>query len=448
VKRIATFPFIFLLFSSIFMMFEPDRVRQMSSFSSEMGGSSEIIQVAAINPSTAGTITVTGRWWYWFNTTHVLPITNAKVEIYDEETVGTVYLGSNFTDSTGYFSFGPISNDDGPGEDGLDIIVTVNATSSVARVINPTGVVYSYQTPTFENRSDGTWYISWPTSYNQRGAWWIFCSHFGLTGGWYYLASTVNYNTPTVTCRWPYGDHPCYWTNGTIDLLDWACWWPDIILHEYGHHVMNSLYGYIPPCMTEHYMRTQSNSTTAWAEGWADFFPLVVFDDPVFVLGINATHGIAYNLETPHWCSPNWDDGDEVEGRVAGALWDIFDSQDDSAPWYYDSFSDGFQRIWNIMETTSCHTFQEFWQAWNTSGYPKQPALMAMFQNTIDYRGPGDANGDCVVDATDYQLVKAHIPSAKGQPNWDKRCDVNNDDVVGGQDIQIVKANIGKSYDC
>jgi len=59
------------------------------------------------------------------------------------------------------------------------------------------------------------------TSYAERGAWWIFSWHFGLTGGWDYLASTVNYSTPTVMCRWPYAGRPRYWTNGTIDMPDW-----------------------------------------------------------------------------------------------------------------------------------------------------------------------------------------------------------------------------------
>ena len=237
---------------------------------------------------------------YYFNTTHALPITNARVEIYDEETTGTVYLGSTYTDYNGYFSFGPISNNDGSGEDGLDIIAAVSATSSAARVITSAGVVYSAQTPTFSNRSDGTFSMGYLlTPYNQRGAWWIFSYHFGLTRGWYYLSSTVGYNTSQVTARWPYGDWPTYWTNETIHLPDWACWWPDIILHEYAHHVMNSLYGYIPPAMEEHSINLRSNSTTAWTEGWANFFPLVVFNDPVFTWS-NGTHYANINLETPH----------------------------------------------------------------------------------------------------------------------------------------------------
>jgi hypothetical protein len=428
------------MFTSIFSIFEIPAIPSLGPSRNSQAG---------IDPAQAGTITVTGYWFYWFNTTLLLPITNARVEIYDEETTGIVYLGSTYTNYSGYFTFGPISNNDGPGEDGLDIIVTVNATSSAARVIAPTGITYSARTPTQRDLPDGTyeWYIR--TAYGQRGAWWIFSYDFGLTRGWYYLSNTVGYNTPQVTACWPYGDWPKYWTNGTIHLPDWACWWSDIILHEYGHHVMNSLYGYIPATMENHTIQKISNSTTAWAEGWADFFPLAVFNNPVFTWA-NATHYININLEAPTWCwsQYGWDSGDEVEGRVAGALWDIYDSQNDSAPWYYDSFSNGFTNIWNIMHTTPCNTFHEFWQAWYTSGYPKQTALMAIFQNAIDYRGLGDVNGDCKCTIADFVLTIGGFGTQKGDPDWDKRRDLNNDDKVTMSDIVIAQANFGNSYDC
>ncbi|MDH5481437.1 MAG: hypothetical protein OEY22_00955 [Candidatus Bathyarchaeota archaeon] len=402
-------------------------------------------------PLQTGTITVTGYWWYWFNTTHVLPITNARVEIYDEEATGTVYLGADYTDYNGYFTIGPIVNNDGPGEDGLDIIATVNATSPATRVVTPASVVYSAQTQTFGNRPDGEFYIgNIATQYSQRGAWWIFSYHLGLTRGWYYLSNAVSYNTPQAIARWPYETWPHYHPGGEIHLPDWACWWPSIILHEYGHHVMYSLYGYIPQSMEDHWFTTTSNSTTAWTEGWANFFPLVVYDNPVFTWS-NGTHYTDINLETPHWCSAGWDDGDEVEGRVAGALWDVFDSQNDSDPWYYDSFSDGFQRIWNIMHTTPCDTFHEFWQAWNTSGYPKQPALLAMFQNSIDYRGPGDVDANCFVETKDLMLLVQHYGNYKEAPiypPWDQRRDLNYDDFVDVKDILEGVVNYGNSYDC
>jgi hypothetical protein len=394
-----------------------------------------------------GYITVNGYWRYWIDSETSWPAALATVVIYDQESGGILApIDVVYTDANGYFESNSIPNNDGPGEDGLDIVVRVLSASPAAEVVDPNISWYYYtQTEVFPDRSDGPLYIGVrDTSWDDRGAWWIFSAHFGLTSGYLYLWSEVSYDTPTVTCFWPYGTWPQYvWPSQEIHLPDWACWWNDIILHEYGHHVMYSLYGYIPPSMEEHSINLRSNSTTAWTEGWANFFPLVVFNDPVLEDPWSST-----NLETPHWCSAGWDDGDEVEGRVAGALWDIFDSQNDRDPWYYDSFSDGFQRIWNIMQTTSCDTFHEFWQAWNTSGYPKQPALMAIFQNSIDYRGPGDVNGDCSVDMTDISLAIDAFMTEKGDDEWDQRCDMNYDDWIDMVDISFIIDYYMTTYDC
>jgi len=406
-------------------------------------------------PAQVGYITVTGRWSYYFNETQTLPVIFAIVQIYDLESGGRLDPVGNpvLTDGNGNFNSGPIANNDGPGEDGLDIIVGVFATSGAATVNNSDTDYYYYNLTTrvWGNSPDGTLNVgNLNTSYAERGAWWIFSYHFGLTGGWYYLASTVGYYTPQVTAVWPYGDLPTYWTNRTIHLPDWAAWYPEIILHEYAHHVMNMTYGYMPPALPEHSINETSNENTAWVEGWANFFPLAVYNYPVF-LGLN--------LETPHWCSAGWDDGDEVEGRVAGALWDIFDSQNDSAPWYYDRLSDGFQRIWNIMHTTPCNTFHEFWQAWNATFYthPKQNVsqlqdwnrtLTAIFQNSIDYRGPGDVNVDGIVDIEDIYYAAIRYGVEKGQPRWDYLADLNHDDIIDIEDVYIAALNQGKTYDC
>ena len=194
----------------------------------------------------------------------------------------------------------------------------------------------------------------------------------------------------------------------------------------------------MPPALEEHYINETSDASTAWIEGWADFFPLAVQNDPDLR---------GWNLEVPTWCTPNWDDGNTVEGRVAGALWDIFDSTNDSSPHFYDSFSDGFTNIWDIISTQTDNTFREFWDAWNASGYPKQPALMAIFQNTIDYRGPGDVNADGWVDGLDLEIIGSAWQSQKGESNWDQRADLNPDGIIDGMDLTILGMYWGQYYD-
>lgn len=396
------------------------------------------------NPATPeGYITVTGRWWYRLNEEYFLPIVWATVYIYDVEPSGSlVFLDDALTDPTGYFSSDLILNDDGPGEDGLDIIVYVYTASSVALVIDPDGYVYNASSPEFSDCPDGSLPIGdqlVPFD-ERRGAWRIFSIDFGLTHGWYYLMDEVGYNTPTAWCYWPIEGNPRYDIENRVILLpDGAERFQDVILHEYGHYVMHSIYEwYLPENITVEYeIDKHSNANVSWVEGWAYFFPLAVKNNPLFV-------PLDINFENKTWCTPNWDDGDDVVGRVTGALWDIFDSHDDG----YDTFSDGFTRIWNIMHSTPCDTSHEFWQAWNTSGYPKQPALMAIFQNTIDYRGPGDLDADGYVNMSDIRYVSKRFGLVKGDDQWDDRADWNHDDKIDIIDIRYAAKWFGQSYDC
>jgi Dockerin type I domain len=338
------------------------------------------------------------------------------------------------------------NNNDPDGGYGLDIVIGIFASSSVASVVDSTdSVYYNLTTTVWSNTPDGTLNVgNLNTRYDQRGAWWTYCINFGLTRGYYYLYTSVAYTVPYVTAVWPFETSPHYHAGGNIHLPSWACWWPDVILHEYAHHVMYSLYGFIPPALEEHYMTLRSDATTGWVEGWADFFPLAVFNKQNFVLGINATHGVSYNLEVPTWYSSGWDNGDQVEGHVAGALLDVFDSANDG----YDTFSNGFTHIWNVLSSQTDNTFHEFWQAWCVGNYQRQATLMAIFQNSIDYRGLADVNGDGIVDVFDAILLANAMNTHRGDPGWDQRADLNYDDVIDTYDAVILSANFGHKYGC
>jgi hypothetical protein len=136
--------------------------------------------------------------------------------------------------------------------------------------------------------------------------------------------------------------------------------------------------GYWPPNTGgSHNINTESNVNTAWTEGWADFFPLASQNDSYF------TYLGHYNidLETP---TGYWEDGDKVEGRVAGALWDIFDSANDG----YDTFSDGFVNIWDTISNQVDDTYHEFYESWVSRGHDQCGFLLTAYQNTIDYNDP------------------------------------------------------------
>lgn len=60
------------------------------------------------------------------------------VWIYNSELCGFlyVYLGAALTDGNGYFTFGPMNNDDEWLEDEYDIVICVAAANSAAQVID------------------------------------------------------------------------------------------------------------------------------------------------------------------------------------------------------------------------------------------------------------------------------------------------------------------------
>lgn len=123
----------------------------------------------------------------------------------------------------------------------------------------------------------------------------------------------------------------------------------------------------------------------AWTEGFADFFPLAVFNDPVYTF----PNRVNINFETPNRTTFNWHDGDDVEGRVAGALWDIYDSSpsfDDG----YDVYGEGILNIWDTFERQNDNRFAEYWTEFqvNRSQADISKALSALYQNTIDYLPP------------------------------------------------------------
>lgn len=61
-------------------------------------------------------------------------------------------------------------------------------------------------------------------------------------------------------------------------------------------------------------------------------------------------------------------------------------------------------------------------------------------------QGPGDLNGDGVVNVSDLTLVTSHFGTASVDPGWDVRADANSDGVVSAADLTVVTSNFGKSY--
>ncbi len=211
----------------------------------------------------------------------------------------------------------------------------------------------------------------------------------------------VWYNTST--------DGTYYDLGGQIHLKGEDAKSADTSVHEYGHNVMYRVYGnWWPPeehCPNPHYLVKAEDCSCAWTEGWADFLPLAVNYDAVFTWPSGATQ----DLETPTWITPYFDKGLCVEGRVAGALNDIYDLQNDGA----DQLEYGLSNISTIMIHNRTSYFSSFLPTWISGhGWP-DTAAKPIYQNTIDVRPTKigiyyngywylDANNNGLWDASDF----------------------------------------------
>jgi hypothetical protein len=363
--------------------------------------------------SSSGTLNVTGKFWCYVSedalpslgqqrSDVMVPIVWGSVKIYDGN---NTLLGSDITGPKGSIGEGEFEiSVENPGSTGFYVLIA--PWTSIAHVCKQDGTDYWTRAPLsglfYPAPSDTKYYIgSWVISDDYRGAWRIYETiandHYDR-GAWDFLVNEgPGWTPPEITICFPSNRTRYNATTHKVDIQteDYTKAL-DVVQHEYGHAVMHKVYSYYwPPtyCPADHYMNVYSHPNCAWTEGWADFFPLMVqsygrWQDPVFEWGT----GSQIDLETPTWGTPGWNNGEGVEGRVAGSLWDIFDSTNDG----YDTFTDGFLNIWDVVSTQTDNNFAEFWDAWKAKGHNIPKANAAIYQNTIVY-----VNGTVVGETRD-----------------------------------------------
>jgi len=348
-----------------------------------------------VNVGTKVTLTVTGRFWCYISqdslgghtSDSLQPMHWGNVWIYN--TLGS-YLGGDITGpktglSEGYFSI-PVTN---PYPLGFYVVMTPY--TSACHVVKPDGSEYAgYTLYFFPSSSQTTYNIGeWrpPDLWDHTGAWRIYESiasdHYDR-GAWDFMANEgPGWVPPMIKVYFKmasgHGTH-IHLDQGRIDIDTEAYSKAlDIAQHEYGHWVMYKIYNnwWPPGAGGIHYINRISNEPTAWTEGFADAFPLICqsygrWEDWYFEWG----EGSSYDLET----CPNCDDGPACEGRVAGVLWDIFDSHNDG----YDTFQDGFiAHTWYIVSHATQAKYLDFHNQWKNYGFPCEMLVLIENQNHI-----------------------------------------------------------------
>jgi hypothetical protein len=372
-----------------------------------------------------GMLTVTGRWSYHDRADAYLPVREALVELIRGD--NSAHLAWCYTDLSGNYSCGPVNN---PGSVGVRTRMhswtRYNPNGDTIAVVNPDWGTTNDTANTYRVRtgavvlSDGTRDIgSWHVNNNdpyERAFWTL----DDLISVWRYIRfNGGGVDAGSTTVEWKIdstvGDH--YSIDGNVHLRGTT---PlaakgTVAKHEYAHNIMWNIYQGWPstPNCNPHIIQQTSSRGCAWTEGWAEFLPMVVNDDPRFYW----PDGSSLNLESPTWGSFGWDQGDDVEGRVAGALWDMFDNRNDGDDTYG---TRQFANFWSVLKHTNSTTFSSWFGWWILTGQSNVGwgPVMSIYQNTIEYRnGPAndDFNNRTTISSLPYSISNLNTKGATTQ---------------------------------
>ncbi len=355
-------------------------------------------------------------------------VSRVRVNLYDYEwsvmSPQYVWLAQTYTNDIGVFTFDPITNYDpwdvGDPNTHLDLFIVVEAVArasggSYSEVTSLNGVAYKwnepgpcwdcYPTGLWWDVPDGTITMNYsidPADSNRPAMWllrdagrswdyvndWTWSDPGSASLAWQYnqdcyLESVPGVNICSSFFSGPYGTF-IFIQNGVI-------YSSDTVVHEVGHNYMynvtQSHYWYANSSCYVHDFWIATEAKCGWSEGWADFFPLLVNGDPCYDHGggpCMGTKDINYHdLENQGW-GDGKAAGPTVEGRVAGALYDLYDSTNEGP---FDIATNSFESMWVIMRdrNPAAQTLSDFGNSWQNTGYAYAPFLLVSYQNTIDY---------------------------------------------------------------
>ncbi|MGW0433536.1 hypothetical protein ACWDV4_13490 [Micromonospora sp. NPDC003197] len=333
---------------------------------------------------------VTGNWTYADQTGAWHNAMNLTVEVVNA--ADGQRLAAAVSNANGDYNFCFDAQAATDPNNGLAIYVRVLTSNSLWRV-QRTGSPLAFQSETFTNVAPGsTINLGSRTSDDatlQRGL----HAFARANQTWLFIPKPTNncFDQNDTTCRrltinWaPDSTSGNYYSlaNNEVHLNADAPNSPTTVIHEIGHALMDDIYNDAYPAFpncSPHYVQRTSSTGCAWTEGWAEWFPATVLNDPFY----RWPSGAYLDLENTTWGTSGWDNGDAVEGRVAAAMIDITDSTNEGS---WDRYGEGFDNLWHTFTHHVSNTFAEFWTHRTADGFDVSPtgALGALYQSTIDY---------------------------------------------------------------
>ncbi len=338
-------------------------------------------------PAVSGLSCVTGSWNFQDHKGVAHGARQWQVQAWDDDSLtgnGNDFLASGQTGHDGRYTLCFNSTDVG-GTGSQDVYVVFIADNGAWRVQGPGGT-YSYGSGVVWNVPVGSKEIGWlqpgdPTHHRGAHAFQAVGDAWnGTPGACWDLIGACR----PVIVNWAPGSTTGTHYSRSTDQVYLKAADPDsrtTVVHETAHSIMDDVYDdaypSTPNCNPHHIKKTSSTGC-AWSEGFAEWFPAWIYQDPYF----RWPDGTSLNLEKPTWDTPGWSNFDKVEGRVAGALIDLSDSANEG----FDVVGEGMNTIWTTFQRHNSPTFRQFWTDRANDGFGVgQGPRSTLHQNTIDY---------------------------------------------------------------
>lgn len=298
-----------------------------------------------------------------------VPLANATIEIWEDDTIWDDYLASTITNQTGSFSIN-ICDNDGIGDSHLELYVVIATKNDRVSTLNYTspGGPYGFDpfkwasyivstggaTVNFNNLliSNGTLNRGGAKIFdNMQRAWSTSVSH-----GFNPSYTPIVYPAPTTIC----GGSSCYqyqiwpWNLYGVIYIQSPRWQngdEDVSYHEYGHALMHRAYSnewYPNSGGGDHEVFPQP-AGFAWLEGWATFYTQIVENDGFYLTWDDLENKNDITNSTIN---------EYNEWRVAQALVDLWDVGSDNGE---DNSSIVFSKFISTMQSNNSSSLTQFW---------------------------------------------------------------------------------------
>ncbi len=274
-----------------------------------------------------GTTRLTGRFYYMHHDGALHFAWNSIARIFRSGSIVTdaIINADGTWDSGAFTNSGPVN-------------VQFLPLNSRVEVQNGGGGAVIVNGPNPGNVSDGThpqgdWFIddTGPGAYSDNGYESAFeICETGTTEWLHYNA--LGYDISKVIYRWDKGNTDGgYYTPSTqvIRLRDGDQYDPSVILHEYGHHVMNIVKGGMPPSSGgAHFWFQSYTGGLAWSEGWATYSGQSTLNSTIYndSPGAGQSGSLNVDIENTTGNFPNSAQGSTTESSVLSCLWDMYDN--------------------------------------------------------------------------------------------------------------------------